>query len=439
MTLSEQLAKLKASKKAAFEAQQKSAKAAADEGRTLSTEEQTAVDAAQAEIDSIDADIARIEKMLATEQADAAPVNKAAAQPGHVFREAKNTPDISNGIGFAKAARCLALGALDRCDAVQVAKSLYNDERVVNAVHGMLYKTAVTPVDGSALTTGQAAADFAEYLMPLTIVGKLSMRPAPFRQPLISQTSIGSAAWVGEGKPVPVSKPGFARKTLEPLKVAALAVSSVETLRDSSPAADALIRDSITEALQWRLDSDFIDPANAGTATVKPASISYGLTLTASSGTDAAHVRTDLKALIAAFIANNRPLTGAAFVTDAATALAISLMTNENGVPYFPGVGLNGGTLLGLPLIASTYVPKDANSDSQMFLVDAASYFFNKGAVELSISTEASIEMSDAPTGEGTLTSLFQNGMAGFLATLPVNWTARRDNSIAGVDGIAYA
>lgn len=439
MTLSEQLAKLKASKKAAFEAQQKHVKAAADEGRTLSTEEQTEVDNAQTEIDSIDADIARIEKMIETEAKSAQPVDKTKAQPGHVFREAKNTPDITKGIGFARAARCLALGAVDNVDAVQVAKSLYNDERIVHAVEGMRRKASVTAVDASSLTTGQVAADFAEYLMPQTIVGKLNMRTAPFRQPLITQTGIGSAAWVGEGKAVPVSAPSFSKKTLEPLKVAALAVASWETLRDSSPAADVLIRDSIAEAMQKRLDLDFIDPANAGTAGSKPASITHGLTLTASSGTAAANVRTDLKALIGGFADDNRSLAGAVFITDAATALSLALMTNDQGVKFFPGVGLNGGTLMGLPLIVSTYVPQDADGDSQLFLVDAANIYYNAGAVVTAISKEATIEMSDAPDGTGTMVSLFQNEMVGFLSTIPVNWTPRRTDSVAGLDGIAYA
>lgn len=440
MKLSEQIAALKASKKSAYESQQAAIRKAADDKRTLNTEEQAEVDRLQVEIDAIDADLVRLEKMLQTEMKTAQPVDKTKGAPGNALHaEPKNTPDIAKGIGFARAARCLALGAMEHRDAVQIAKSLYDDERIVKAVDGMLRKAAVNPVDASALTTGQVAGDFAEYLMPQTVIGRLSMPSAPFRQPLITQTGIGKAAWVGEGKPKPVTAPSFSKKTMEPLKVAALAVASMETLRDSSPAADSLIRNSLAEALAFRLDTDFIDPDNAGTASVQPASVTNGVTLTAASGTDAAAVRKDLKALIAGFVTANRSLAGAAFVTDPETALAIGLMANTEGTPYFPGVGINGGTLLGLPLIASTYVPKDALGKSQFFIIDAANIFCNRGAVQVSISTEASVEMSDSPTGTGTLTSLWQNNLVGFLTEMPINWMPRRANSVAGLDSVAYA
>src|SRR5699024_5082206 len=217
---------------------------------------------------------------------------------------------ISNGIGFAKAARCLALGSIEHRDATQIAADLYDDERVVKATHALMTKAAVDPATtGDAnwagnLVNGQPAADFIGYLMPQTIIGNLSMRTVPFRQPIITQTDIGSAAWVGEGAPKPATSMAFSKKELAPLKVAALAVASMETIRDSSPSADVLIRDSLVEALKYRLDADFIDPANAGAANVKPASITNGVTGTAASGKDAAAVRKDIKALFGKFIGN---------------------------------------------------------------------------------------------------------------------------------------
>jgi hypothetical protein len=83
---------------------------------------------------------------------------------------------------------------------------------------------------------------------------------------------------VGEGKSKPLTKFDFNRSTLEPLKVANIAVATEETLRDSSPAADSIIRDSLAEALRERMDVSFIDPDVAAVAGVSPAAITNGAT-----------------------------------------------------------------------------------------------------------------------------------------------------------------
>src|SRR5690606_24704574 len=133
----------------------------------------------------------------------------------------------------------------------------------------------------SALTGDEstAFADFAEYLRPMTILGKFgtdgipALRTVPFRQRLISQTRAGAAYWTGEAKPKGLTSFNFTSTTLEPLKVASIAVLSMENVRDSSPSSDLIVRDELANAVADRIDSDFIDPTNNGAPNVKPASI----------------------------------------------------------------------------------------------------------------------------------------------------------------------
>src|SRR5205085_11347528 len=114
------------------------------------------------------------------------------------------------------------------------------------------------------------------------------------RVPLISQTGGGSGYWVGQGKPKPLTAFDFDRTTLEPLKVANIAVLTEESIRDSSPSSEMIIRDALRAALAERLDTDFIDPAKAASSGVSPASITYGASHIVSTGNDADDVRLDV-------------------------------------------------------------------------------------------------------------------------------------------------
>ncbi|MAS10307.1 phage major capsid protein [Salinisphaera sp.] len=434
MGLAEQINQYRDSRKAAFKKQVELTDKAANEDRSLSSDEQTSVDELQTEIEQIDSDVARLEKMLVTEQANAEPVEK--SHPGTQFRQAKNTSDLSGGIGFAKAARCLALGSIEKRDATQIAERLYGDERIVKTTEAIMTKAAVTPqtADNGLVTESGIYGDFVNYLMPRTIVGNLPMRSVPFRVPLITQDSIGSANWVGEASPKPVTSQGFSQASLDPLKVASIAVASMELLRDSSPAADALIRDSLVDALRMQIDTSFIDPSNGGTANVKPASITNGVTGVEASGADADALRADMKAVFGQFITANRNVNGCSWVMDGSTALAISLMTNSLGQSEFPGIGMNGGTLGGLPVVVSEYV-----TAGDIYLVDADNiYWATDGGIELSMSDQASIEMNDSPDGTGSLVSLWQNNLSAFRVEQRLNWMPRRANSVARITGAAY-
>src|SRR5690606_38409902 len=172
---------------------------------------------------------------------------------------------------------------------------------------------------------------------PQTILGRFgaggvpSLRQVPFRTALVGQTSGGEGYWVGEGKAKPLTKFDFSRRTLEPLKVANIAVVTEELLRDSSPSAAALVRAQLGAALRARLDTDSIDPAKAAVAGASPASITSGVTPIPSAGSDADSVRADIRAVFGQFIAANNAPTSGVWIMPATTALALSLMQNPLG------------------------------------------------------------------------------------------------------------
>ena len=459
-SFAEQIADLENTKNSLADNMQKAYKAAADEGRTMNTAEAQEFDDAEAQIKQIDADLSRVKKLEAMDAMTAKPV-EAKSSPNetgrHVeFATVKNTQKLEPGIAFARAAKCLALGHLEHRNATEIAKSLYGDnEGIVNTTHALLTKAAIAPATTTNATwakplveTGGPLADFVEYLRPQTILGKFgqggipALRRIPFYSRLGAQTSGGAGYWVGEGNAKPLTKFDFSESTLTPLKVANIAVATMELIRDSNPSADGIIRDQLAAALTERLDIDFIDPAKAAVAGISPASVLNGVTGIPSSGTTAAAVRADLQALYRNFItANNAPTSGV-WVMDAVTALALGMMQNPLGQSEFPGIGMNGGNFQGMPVIVSQYLPRDS-AGGIVALVNASDiYLADEGGIDLAITTEASLQMDDNPdnptTATTVLVSLFQRNLVGFRAERTVNWTRRRASAVSYLTGVNW-
>jgi len=424
--------------------------------RTFDSEEQDVYDALDHEVKELRDHIKRLKTLQADAVEKAKPVEdvrdtaKAADIRQGIPARAK-APKLDAGIAFARYAKVKALARLDGDSVREKARELYGED---SPIYGMFAKAAVaagTTADGTWAgplvgEEGSAFADFVEYLRPQTILGRFgaggvpSLRKVPFRTALLGQTSGGAGYWVGEGKAKPLTKFDFSRRTLEPLKVANIAVVTEELLRDSSPSAEALVRDQLAAALRARLDTDFISPSKAAVSGVSPASITNGVTPIASSGNDADGVRADIQAVFGSFIAANNAPTSGVWVMPATTALALSLMQNPLGQSEFPGITMNGGTLFGLPVVVSQYVPSGT-----VVLVNASDiYLADEGGISVDMSREASLEMADNPEHDsGTpaaaeLVSMFQTNSVAFRAERTLNWAARRDEAVAVLSGVAW-
>ncbi|MCY1484063.1 phage major capsid protein, HK97 family [compost metagenome] len=463
-TIAEQIAEFEQTRVAKAAEMEAIMTKAAEDGVTLDAEQSEAFDTLEAEVAAIDKHIARLKGM---QKSQAATAKSAADEQVQRIKtldikdgiqvRAKNTQKLEPGIAFARAAKCLALGHLEHRDAIGIAKALYDgQDSIIAATQRLVTKAAVAAATTSDATWAgplvgdetSVFADFVEYLRPQTILGRFgtngipSLRRVPFRVPLIGQTSGGDGYWVGEGQAKPLTKFDFERKTLTPLKVANIAVATMEVIRDSSPAADGIIRDQLAAALRQRLDIDFIDPDKAAVSDVSPASILNGVAGIPSSGTDADFVRTDLKALFSAFIAANNAPTSGVFIMTATMALSLSLMVNALGQPEFPTITMTGGTLNGLPVIVSEFVPTDS-SGSLVALVNASDiYLGDEGGIDLSMSTEASLQMDSAPdnptTDSTVLVSLWQRNLVGFRAERTINWSRRRTSAVAYLTGVNW-
>jgi hypothetical protein len=440
--------------------------AAGDEGTTLDAAQAEEYDGLEEEVASIDVHLKRLRSLEKTAATEAKPVNGATPAAAAATRSGivvKSQPKLAPGIEFARLVKCYGMAKGNPFQAAEIARARYGDDANAVGTLKTLAQGGFSKIEkanvpaGSTLAgswaedlvsaEGAAFADFVEFLRPATILGRFgtdgipALRRVPFRVPLGSQTGGGAGYWVGEGKAKPLTSFDFARTTLEPLKAANIAVLTEEVIRDSSANSEQLVRDALRDALAERIDTDFIDPANAGTAGVKPASITNGVVSIAASGTgDADDIRLDVRSLLQQYINANNRAASAVMIMQSGTALALGTMTNALGQAEFADMGMDGGKLLKIPVLASEYVP-----DGFVAILNASDiYFADEGDISVDMSREASLEMDNAPSHnsttptESTLVSLWQTNSVGFRAERTLNWMRRRAEAVQVLRDVAW-
>lgn len=423
-----------------------------DEGRTVTADEKESIDTLTQEIKALEDQIEMVKGLIASDVATAKAVDGSSEQKGVLSRTQRvdsikvQANHAEKGLAVAQLVRLQYQSGGNAFAMAQIAESQKGliDPRVVE------YAKAAVPAAqtgnpawaGNLVTQGGVIGDFVEYLRPRTLVGRIpGLRSVPFNVPLVGQTSGGAGYWVGEGQAKPLTQWAYGTNILQPLKVANIAVITEELLKRASVAADSMIRDELVRALQERLDVDFVDPAKAAVAGVSPASITNGVTGIASSGNDAAAIRADVAALMAGFLAANNIPSAGVYLMRTDTALMLSMMQNPLGQGEFPGIGMQGGTFMGLPALVSDYVPAGT-----VILVNASDvYFADEGGFDLAMSREASLQMDNAPThnsvtptGANNLVSMFQTNSVAFRCERHLNWAKRRPGAVQMLTGVQW-
>jgi hypothetical protein len=267
--------------------------------------------------------------------------------------------------------------------------------------------------DGAAIT---ARAEFFDVVVAASVLGKVPFRRVPFRVPFLTQDELTGVAWEGEGQafintPVKLTR----HDPLEVYKLGAITVATMESLRTENINAELMIRDALVRSIAHRLDVDFLDPANTGTANEKPASITSGAGDSNSP---------------------QEPLFewGDTFTGDPNNAWVLlnpwraGRLHSANHVE----TGVRGGRFHGMPLVTSTAVPEEV-----MVIVDPNYVAVALGSAQVSTSTNATIEMEDAPSDASAptvsgqnLVSMFQSNSAAVRAFVEANWKVIRPEAV---------
>lgn len=418
---------------------------AGEEGRSLDGAESEEFDTLSDEITATQTHIKRLEAMQASDLAKATPVADASGMrdraPGITV---KATNKVEKGTAFTRyvIAQCRAKGNL--MQAAEIAKQWSDTPEVAEVLKAAVAAGTTTDASWAAplVPYQNMTSDFIELLRPATLVGRMSLRNVPFNVRIPGQTQGSTVAWVGETAPKPVSALGFQDITLRFNKLAGIVVISDELARLSTPSAEAIIRGDLVAQIAEFTDDSFINPAYAAVADVRPASVTNGVTPVPASGTDADALRTDVRAVYSQFISANLSTAGAAWVMTSTQAMAIGMLMNPLGQPEFPGIGAEGGTLLGLPVLTSEVVPSDSSGSIIVLVKQSEILLADEGGVAIDVSREASLQMNSTPDNPATastvMTSLWQNNLLGIRAERMITWKKRRPQAVAYISGANY-
>jgi len=444
---------------------------AADEGVTLDAEQTEKYDTLEIDVKALDEHLKRLRALEESNKATAKAVvantrEEASASRGPMpVITVKDTMPADVAFGamvLCKAHSFLEFQKGNFITPAEVAKARYPSNSLLQG-----YFQQKTAVAGGTTTDSNFAAAllapaqvldsaFLEYIRPFTLVDRFgttqngvsipSLKRVPFNVKIQSQTSGASANWVGEGKGKPVTKFNTTSATLLFNKVAAIAVITQELARFSRPGAEGLVRDELRRASVAKIDTSFVDPALAEVSGVNPASITNGLVALTSAGATAANVLTDAQSLIAPFILNGYDVSQLVILMPNTLALTLSLMQNSLGQDSFKGMTVMGGSLAGIPVLASQYLASGASYGNMVVCLSAENIALaDDGNVTIDVSREASIEMSDAPANEvvtptasAYTVSMFQSNSLAIRAEREISWKKMRSNAVVYMDDVNW-
>jgi len=440
--MKEYLAKLLKALAEKNQAMQTALSKSAEAGSTPDEATEAEIQAIEKDIAAIEVNIERTKKQIAAAEAAAKTATPVAGQTAEeATKSAKGDPDpegkkpkieivpLAKGVGFAQYARAKILSQLAAKEgnyksALEIAKERGFGDEVQNLVtKATLGTTTDSGFAASLVTENRLVGEFVDMLRAATVFDQLAgFRNVPFNSKIPSQLTGGTASWVGEGAPKPLTNPTYGEVEIKEHKLAAITVYTQELMRRSDPAVDILVRDDLIEASKTLIDNTFLD-AGAATA-VRPAGVLNGVTATPNTGTTAANYEADLLALVNSFVTANLSLDGSYFVMSETRAAQISLLRDALGNTYFQGMALRGTrTLMGIPVITSQTV-----GDKIILVKTSEILLAQDGGVDVSYSDQATL------VDGGTTHHLWQENKFAVRVEKFITWAKRRPIAAAFLD-----
>lgn len=442
---------------------------AGEEHRSLEPAEKEEYDTLMAEVRTCESEIKRLKDFDELMAGQAAPVPAQAGADAHVATMTREQPsgqrpaqsyittrsNLEPGVRMARFAQALIRGQGSLQNALAAVQ---NDQVWMRSTPELLTVMKAAVAAGDTTTSGWAselvyaenlANEFIEYLRPKTILGQIpNFRRVPFNIRVGGMSGGTTAYWVGQGKPIPVSKGTTTSVSLAIAKAAGLCAIDNELARLSTPSAELMIRNDLAKAVIFLLDDSFINPNNGGVSNVSPASMTYGVTPVTPTGTSYAAMRTDLQTLQETVLDNSIDTEGSVWIMSGTLALKLSMMVNALDQQVNKDLSVNGGKFQGMPAIVSQAAQISGSpqyNDILIWLHPQEVFMADDGQVSLEASKEASIEMLDNPTNTSTggttatsMVSMFQTESMAIKAVRYVNWTKKRAQAAQWIQAAAY-
>jgi len=460
-TMSERIADFEATRAAKTAMINKLMDKVAEENRTKDASEKEDFDTLTQEIDSIDSELIDLRKAEKLNITKAVPVAgdtpERAAETRQGARVQVIGPRMEKGGGMARilSARYIAKEDGGHPADIALAKGWGDDIATCCRIpRDIVLRAAVNPATttdstwaGPLVIYQNLQNEFIELLRAKSIINRIpGLRRVPFNTKIPRETTALTAYWVGQGAPKPVSKGAFDTITLDFNKVAGITYLTQELLRFSTPSAEPILVNSLTQAITKLIDYDFLNPAKTASAGISPASVTNGSTSIAATGTTADAFRADFANLMARYAGANYSLSGLVLIMTESQAMRLGMLRNDFGNREFPDIGKEGGTIEGVSVVTSENIIHSGGSPSTSSLIVAMNAYdvllADDGGVDVSVSTEASIQANDSPdnptTASSVLVSLWQNNLVGIRCERFITWGKARADSVVYISNANY-
>lgn len=434
---------------------------AAEKGETLDADAKEKYDTLVSEVKEIDDHIVRLKAAESRSIVAAKPVigtSERAAGDSRGTVVVQTRRNTIKGLGFVQLLAARFMAKEDGVSPAEIALSRGWGDDVVNVLRTpkhIIQKTAIgaaTTTDstwaGPLVTYNNLQEEFIELLKPLSVISRIpGLRRVPFNIKVPRETSGTTAYWVGQGSPKPVSKGALDTITLDFAKVAGITFQTQELLRFSRPNSEQLMINSLTNAITYLTDRDFLDPAKALVTGVSPASITNGSSSVTATGTTADAFRANFRSALFLYTTANYSLNGLVIIMSQTMAMSLGLMRTDFGQKEFPDLNKDGGYIEGIPVISSENIVANGGSPTDGSLIAFVNandvLLADDGAVDVDISTEASIQADSAPDSPATastvLVSLWQSNLVGIRCERFITWAKARTDSVVYITGGNYS
>ncbi|SPR99306.1 phage major capsid protein [Cupriavidus taiwanensis] len=318
--------------------------------------------------------------------------------------------------------KCLAATRGDPIHAKHLAAQQYGPSSDVVRLFekALVVTTADMPPDPDFASAGR---QIIELVRKRSLIGKVAdafpFRKVPFNTHVMAQSSAPTASWTAEGQLIQTTSTAWEREFLNRLKLDCLAPLTDESVKGQGADFESMISRDLVRAIAELEGSSFIDPANAGVANQKPASVTNGLTPV----TGTADPKIDVDNLIDGFAGD---LETAVMVARPKDGIALQASGYINA-------GARGGDVAGIPLVTSTAVPAGV-----VALVDPAGILLADGGVTLDMSDQTTIHFGPDSNDEYTVVSLFQENLVAVLAQRYLNWKTVRTGAVSYISGATW-
>ncbi len=306
-------------------------------------------------------------------------------------------------------------------------------ERVLRSA--MEAGTTTSPAWASELSAYTSLTrEWIDAVTRLSVIGKLNAIRVPFRTRTIVETGAFSAGWVAEGEPIPFSRATLgATATLPEMKIGVLVPFTDELFASWSPAVLGNMRNSIERAVLYAMDFCLLDPSITATDS-RPASLTFGITPTQSTGSSDAQAAADLAAMLQALVDGGSDLSRVLIVMAPSSALYLSRLLTTAGTYAFPEMNATGGSIWGIPVAVATAAAQPGSPSSNFVVaIDAGKVLVaDDGLILADASTASALQFDDAPSSAPTsMVALFQTGTRALRLMRYLNYERASDSACA--------